>query len=166
MRPDRRSRGFTLIELLIVVAIIGILAAIAIPNLLNAMHRAKQKRSMADMRTIASGWEARAIDMHSYSPAGVQISWPDPTSDVGLLAASLTPTYISKIPHYDGWSNSFRVGTTSRGDSYALASYGADRTKSITETTAAGAITTSNFDCDIIFSEGAFVVYPEGVQTQ
>lgn len=166
MRPDRRSRGFTLIELLIVVAIIGILAAIAIPNLLNAMHRAKQKRSMADMRTIASGWEARAIDMHSYSPSGVLLSWPDPTSDVITIDASLTPTYISKIPHYDGWSNSFRIGTTSSGDSYSISSLGADRTKSITVTTSSGAMTTANFDCDIIFSEGSFVVYPEGVQTQ
>ena len=58
----RKNRGFTLIELLIVVAIIGIIAAIAIPNLLNAINRGRQKRSMADIRTIGTAVEAYAVD--------------------------------------------------------------------------------------------------------
>src|SRR3989304_5625907 len=62
------SRGFTLIELLIVVAIIGILAAIAVPNFLNAQVRAKIARVLADCRAISTSLEAYSIDHNAYVP--------------------------------------------------------------------------------------------------
>ena len=74
MRIRLNKKGFTLIELLIVVAIIGIIAAIAIPNLLNAIQRGKQKRTMADMRAVGTAVEAYAVDNNLYPPGGSNVS--------------------------------------------------------------------------------------------
>src|SRR2546428_13479279 len=70
MRLNRS--GFTLIELLIVVAIIGIIAAIAIPNLLNAIDRGKQKRTMADIRSVGTAVEEYVLDNNFYPIQGTQ----------------------------------------------------------------------------------------------
>ncbi len=62
-----KKRGFTLIELLIVVAIIAILAAIAVPNFLEAQVRSKVSRVKSDMRTLATGIEAYYVD-YNHAP--------------------------------------------------------------------------------------------------
>lgn len=68
--PDRkvRSSAFTLIELLIVVAIIAILAAIAVPNFLEAQIRAKVSRVKADQRTLATAIESYTVDHNKPMP--------------------------------------------------------------------------------------------------
>lgn len=71
-----RGRGFTLIELLIVVAIIAILAAIAVPNFLEAQTRSKVSRTLSDMRTIRTGLESYAVDNNKYPETDVAVGTP------------------------------------------------------------------------------------------
>jgi type II secretion system protein G len=144
----RNAKGFTLIELLIVVAIIGIIAAIAIPNLLNAIDRGKQKRTMADMRSIGTAIESYSIDFSHYPQA----------SDLATLASVLEPVYIKKLPQTDGWGNLFDVNSVFNVgytvESFAKA--GADDGDSGGQTTL--------FTDDIVFVDGQFTQWPEGQQ--
>jgi general secretion pathway protein G len=157
------QKGMTLLELLIVVAIIAIIAAIATANYLGALTRAKQKRTVADIRIIASAWEARASDTHSYQVAGYTFAGAQ--VPYTALHAALAPTYARALPQYDGWSRplEFNVTSGSSADegSYLIRSAGRDG--AYDTSTAPGA--TNDPDCDIVFSDGSFLVYPEVAQT-
>jgi type II secretion system protein G len=158
-----RRRGFTLIELLIVVTIIGIIAAIAIVNMINAIQRAKQKRSMGDMKSIATAIDAYTTDFNFY-PAAAGYSLPSglslPTATLGSTAASLSPTYIRVVPLVDGWDSFFLYGTNASRTDFAVRSTGADGAPDSTPVWGA----TTSFNADIILIDGTFVQFPDGAQ--
>src|SRR3989339_574532 len=87
-----KTRAFTLIELLIVVAIIGILAAIAVPNFLNAQTRATIARCMADIKAIANSLEMYHSDQNNY-PEG-RGKW----AIFGLNKLTSPIAYIASVP--------------------------------------------------------------------
>ena len=169
----RRQHGFSIIELLIVVMIIGIIASIAIPNLLDAVNRSKQKRTMSDIRSIATAWEARATDLNRYNAAGTALDVIETCSEYAShddLSAVLVPTYTKLVPSRDGWGNLLRfgieypLGDESHSTNYLIWAPARDATFTATAEDAGGG--TTNFNDDIIFSHGVFVQYPEGVQVQ
>jgi prepilin-type N-terminal cleavage/methylation domain-containing protein len=119
VRERLANKGFTLIELLIVVAIIAILAAIAVPNFLEAQTRAKVSRAKADMRSLATGLESYRVDYNAYplcNNFGLSIYDPgaspaDATKGVVLERLSTPIAYMTSGHLPDPFSAKGRTGT-------------------------------------------------------
>jgi len=140
--PNHNREGFSLIELLIVILVIGIIAAIAIPQLIAAQERAKQRRSMADMHSIASANGTYYIDMQVYSP------------DLPTLAAR---NYLQVPVTIDAWGTPFVYSVGA--NTYTLTSLGSDG--------AAGPAPpvpwiNDPFEPDISVTDGMFTQAPAG----
>jgi general secretion pathway protein G len=142
----RREKGFTLIELLIVVAIIGIIAAIAVPNLLAAIQRSKRSRTAADMRAIGTALGSYQVDYNYYprKSGGTAVQLDKTADDWGIGL----PKVFYQGSDADAWTTRFYYYTDATGSGYTLRSYGKDMQE--------GWKGTTEYGSDILFINGMF----------
>ncbi|HVR11094.1 MAG TPA: prepilin-type N-terminal cleavage/methylation domain-containing protein [Thermoanaerobaculia bacterium] len=172
MRLRNRQQGFTLIELLIVVAIIGIIAALLIPNFLDALQKSKQKRTEADVRNLGTAMFSWLTDQAGAAAAGAAA-----TGDVNLanfhstnstdLGTCLVSQYIQSIPLLDGWKHQYSYYMNYSNplggvNIMAILSYGRDGKADAgsPDYTVTG-FDPTDYDRDIVWADGYFVRYAQ-----
>ncbi len=182
MTRIRRSRsaspyreGFTLIELLIVVAIIGIIAAILIPNLLDSLQKAKQKRAMTDMQLTGTALMAWLGDLGSAAaagrgaaPSGLDWSSAFTTTSHEELQDILVPQYAQRIPPFDPWGSLYQFGLSEDPENsllpFGMRSAGSD-SEYESGSYPQGSFIATQYQRDIVWAGGYFVRWPGGLNS-
>ncbi|NUB42761.1 type II secretion system major pseudopilin GspG [Fertoebacter nigrum] len=125
-RPRRADSGVTLIEMMVVLVIIGIVAALVVPNVIGRPDEARAQVAGADLRTVAASLEMYRLDNRSY-----------PTTAQGLAALTEAPTVAPLPPNWaeggylpqtptDPWGRPYIYRAPGENAPYDLMSLGAD----------------------------------------
>jgi len=152
----KNKKGFTLIELLIVVAIIGIIAAIAIPNLMRALQNGKQTRTLGDMKSIGTG-----IEMYRTQVGFLPVASGTAAAVYAADSALRTITGNQRVIK-DGWGYPMQIESSRTDDAYSVGSGGkggvwdgwANHGQYVV-------LTLSNFENDLIYCNGAYTYGPK-----
>ncbi len=173
--PGRgREHGFSIVELVLVVLIIGLVASIMIPNLIDAIHKAKQRRTMSELKLLGTAWMSWLTDQAASSAAGAQQTYKvDGFNKLsygqiyGYLHPSDTFFYMQAVPNKDAWGSQLTYYQNSdpftdqqlllcaaaRDDKYETC----DGTKDIP----IGPFLATDFDQDIVWADGYLVRWPD-----
>ena len=174
-RHRGQNTGFTLIELLVVIAIIGLISSFLLPNLLDALQKAKQKRTLATIRDVGTAWFSWMTDELSSAAAGAnQFDFDSLTPlTAASLRAFLIPDegarYAAAVPRTDHWANPLDYVVAENLKiapiGIAVRSRGRDGEVGPTEPPyPMGSFPVTQYEQDIVWSDGFFVRYPAGVQ--
>ena len=129
LRPARRdpTAGVTLIEMMIVLVIIGIVAAMVVPNVIGRPDQARVTVANTDLRTIAASLEMYRLDNRTYpSTAQGLAALSQPPTEPPLPANWVNGGYLPVVPE-DPWGSAYRYRSPGSGSPFDLMSLGADR---------------------------------------
>ena len=147
----------------LMVPVLGVVSALVIPNFLDALHKAKQKRTMIDMRTTGTAVMSWVVDREdSTLPPGWTVGQ---TLSPDQLATQLVPEYLDSVPPTDGWGYDFVievVGEDVKSSGFLrISSPGRDGFFNPQQ--GEGAFDSFDYDRDIVWQDGFFSSYPAGV---
>jgi general secretion pathway protein G len=112
---QKKHSGFTLIEIMVVVVILGILAAVVVPQIMDRPDTARLTKAKQDIRAIESALNLYKLDKFNY-----------PTTEEGLEI--LSPKYLDRLP-VDPWGNAYLYLSPGEHGAIDIFSYGADGKK-------------------------------------
>ena len=112
----RKKKGFTLVELMVVIIILAVLTAIAIPSYMALRNRARVAAAQSEMKNIATALELYMADLEAYPP----------TTFAAMEAAVEAGGYMVDVPALDPWSNGYTYVLAA--GSYTLTCIGPDET--------------------------------------
>jgi general secretion pathway protein G len=155
-KRSRKKNGFSLVELMIVLVIIGILAAIAIPNMLDAKTRAQQRATVAEIRNWGMALSAYMAEVGVVPPG---IGGP---VAVSTIHNQLVPYAVSALHDQDSWKNDmwYMASNSTSGTNYTVASGGRDGVFLDTFAECLDESTWFLYDYDIAMTDGLFICSP------